>query len=754
MEAAEGTAEGDEIARLCVNKLRAMLVVEGDPNLRYVALLAFVKITNSHADLVSQHQDVILECIDDPDISIRTRALDLVSGMVNGNNLQPVVERLLKQLRSAGKATPVQESSNDRSTHDGIIPMADDDEDDATITIRPKEPKSTQAPPLPDDYRALVIERTLEMCSKDTYANMNDFEWYIGVLVELVKQCPAAPSPSLSTSSQTISAGKQPNIADRIGLELLNVAVRVKAVRPEATSAAQSLLMHDTREELFPTSASGGQGVLASAAFIAGEYADLLSNPDVLITSLTHPSSHQLPASVLTSYLQAIPKVFVRLTKDLQTWDQPTQSNIALITARITHFFEPLTLHPNLEVQERAVEYLDLLRLASEAAANHQAGPDAEVPLLLNQAIPTLFSGAELNPVAPAAIHKVPKPETLDLDVPINSSLSMILSQADYDSEYADDDNEVYRLYHEKPSAITTDYQRPAAELLEAPDHSRSSSYQDTSSGEVDTDVLERKKAERRERYKDDPYYIDSERASGASTPMHSILRNANGQELNVDDIPVMELKLDSRDVASDPERARAAKPIRKPKRHFEIAADETLDGDELSTSLPSNVTKPGNTRVKKSLLQLDSSGLSSLSLDENASGRAGTQLEFERRQADEEEMANAMKEVQRLRLEMQRQQERIEQHDAPEDGTFVKRKKKKKARVGLLDDGPTGEPMDDEGATAIKKKKKKKKKAEEGEPLPEEEQPVDAIEEATGPAKVKRKKKRQVVFDENTAVG
>jgi AP-3 complex subunit delta len=28
----EGTTEGEEIARLCVGKLRSMLVVEGDPN--------------------------------------------------------------------------------------------------------------------------------------------------------------------------------------------------------------------------------------------------------------------------------------------------------------------------------------------------------------------------------------------------------------------------------------------------------------------------------------------------------------------------------------------------------------------------------------------------------------------------------------------------------------------------------------------------------------------------------------------------
>lgn len=32
LEGVEGTAEGEDLARLCVGKLRGMLVVEGDPN--------------------------------------------------------------------------------------------------------------------------------------------------------------------------------------------------------------------------------------------------------------------------------------------------------------------------------------------------------------------------------------------------------------------------------------------------------------------------------------------------------------------------------------------------------------------------------------------------------------------------------------------------------------------------------------------------------------------------------------------------
>jgi AP-3 complex subunit delta-1 len=454
MEVAGGTTEGDEVARLCVSKLRAMLVVQGDPNLRYVALLSFAKITASHADLVADHQDVILECIDDADISIRTRALDLVVDMVNASNLQMVVERLLKQLKTAGKASPVNELENDRAAHEGVIPMADDDDEGTTMSIKKNDNKSDQPPPLPEDYRQSVIERILEMCSRQSYANMDDFEWYIAVLVELVKQCPSTTAGG-NTGTQGLP---KLTMADAIGDELRNVAVRVKGVRPEAAAAAQSLLLLDNREENFAQATESAQNVLAAAAFIAGEYSAMLPDPAAVLASLVHSSSIQLPTHALASYIQAIPKVFATLTSDEQIpWTESRRAEIVLLVARITHFLEPLNLHPNLEIQERAVEYLDLMRLASEAiTAQHvdSNGSHAEPPLLLTQAIPSLFTGMDLNPVAPDAVRNVAAPEGLDLDALINSSLQMILQQADYDTEYDSGEDEVRRFYYEKPSMV------------------------------------------------------------------------------------------------------------------------------------------------------------------------------------------------------------------------------------------------------------------------------------------------------------
>ena len=49
---------------------------------KYIALLALVKIVPSHPYLVAEYQDMILASVNDQDISIRMRALDLISAMV------------------------------------------------------------------------------------------------------------------------------------------------------------------------------------------------------------------------------------------------------------------------------------------------------------------------------------------------------------------------------------------------------------------------------------------------------------------------------------------------------------------------------------------------------------------------------------------------------------------------------------------------------------------------------------------------
>lgn len=739
--------------------------------MKYVALLAFTKIVGSHPQLVALHQDVIVECIDDPDISIRTRALELVTGMVDPNNLVSIVERLLRQLREAREPDQAYEPENDRGLHGGVDPSGEMDDEQAGASLRKNRESSNEVPPLPEDYRISVIERILEMCSRDTYTNISDFDWYIGVLVDLVRHCPAKSAED----KEDVASG----VADTIGSELRNVAVRVKSVRPEAVAAAQSLVLFERRQDLFPASGTGALAVLESAAWIAGEYPDLLPDPQAVLTSLTHSSSTTLPAGVLTIYVQAVPKVFVRLTSSQRhSWTGTRKSQTALLMARIIHFLEPLIQHPNLEVQERAVEYLEVMRVTSEAASAHPTETDegfVDAPLLITQAIPSLFMGMELNPVAAGALAKVPLTEGLDLDTPLNSNLQALLQRADYDDDEAfTDDDQATRFYLDRPTPLSA---QPvaAAQLLEPPKTSHSYQQDDRT---LSADALAKKKAERAARYKDDPFYIDSEKTSGTSTPLHNILKSSNGEELDIDAIPIMDLHLDN--LATEqavPSRSKASKvSSKKSKRRVEIAAEETIPDDPATGAVPLSSTPPLSLlpslqqRTKKSLLEVDSSGLARLSLslqDDTSNLHANghvSQLEMERRRAEEEEMERAMKEVERVRLEMQRERERVvESGGSGADGAGVRvvRKKARKTSKKVLGETGGNGMVEDEGETGaqgiegdgvVEKKKKKKtkvRKDEEAVEVAEDKEEEMAAATASTAVKAKKKKKRRVVFDD-----
>jgi AP-3 complex subunit delta-1 len=704
----------------------------------------------SHPYLVSQQQDVILECIDDPDISIRMRALDLVVGMVNADNLTAIVGRLMRQLRNAPIASPANDSSNDRVRMTEIVPYADDDSD-AEEDLRRHEQQSDQPPPLPEDYRISVIRRILEMCSRDTYNNITDFDWYIDVLVQLVRVSPSTKHASATEEKEDTERSDE--IGGGIGRELQNVAVRVKSVRSEAVDAAQNLVLVDRREQMFPASGNGGQGVLEYAAWLVGEYANYLTRPEPVITSLLHSTSVQLPAKTLAVYLQAIPKVFSNMAgNDQISWTPERKTLLSLLMARIIHFLEPLSTHPSIEVQERAVEYLELMRLAAEAASGTPTGTDngdfTDPPLLLTQAIPALFSGGELTPVAPGAQRKVTIPDDLDLDTPINPNLQFLLSQAELEG-FETDEDDVYAAYSE-PVAAYTDTPTivaPAAERLDAP-HKEATSYQNAVEEEyLDPDIIARRKAERRERHKDDPFYIDpdADRGSGAVTPLSRIVRDGNQEnnDLDIDSIPIMELNLERADSSDRLPRSRSP---RKPVRRVEIMGDENL-GPAADDSSRGDIVQPRPSRAKKSLLEVDSSGLGSLSLidDDGTSNRKLTQLEIERREQEEAEMKKALQEVERLRLEMQRASERLH----VKEEVAVKKKKKKVRKVDVEGDDPMATPPavlegEEPSAAPVKKKKKKKVKAE------GDAEEGAAGEEATDDkVKKKKKKRRTVVLDE-----
>ena len=81
---------------------------------------------------------LILRCLCDDDVTIRSRALELLTGMVTKKNLQELVDQLMQHVRLSEGA-----------------------------------------------YRDELISKIVFMCSRDKYSYIADFKWYINILVSM-----------------------------------------------------------------------------------------------------------------------------------------------------------------------------------------------------------------------------------------------------------------------------------------------------------------------------------------------------------------------------------------------------------------------------------------------------------------------------------------------------------------------------------------------------------------------------------------
>ena len=206
---------------------------------------------------MASHRAVIFASVDDFDISIRMRALDLISAMVRpeqtiyqnlslnqyqvtADSAQYVVQQLLSHLvkPDANEVPPSAANSLARNMEQNF-----------------SEGEAAAAPPPPvltPAYRLEVANRVLDMCSRDLYANVYDFEWYLSVLVDLVYVADV-------------------DVGARIRDQLVDVAVRVKDTRKYAVKLMIKLL-DDVQFLSKAKEKKQCLDVLWAAAFLCGEY--------------------------------------------------------------------------------------------------------------------------------------------------------------------------------------------------------------------------------------------------------------------------------------------------------------------------------------------------------------------------------------------------------------------------------------------------------------------------------------------------
>ncbi|RCK57718.1 AP-3 complex subunit delta [Candida viswanathii] len=361
-----------ETAKLCVNQLMNFFKTR-DSNLKFVGLIALINILKIFPVFMSDVEGVsavVLDCLNDEDLIIKRKALEVSNYLVDEDNITDVVKTMLLQLVPS----------------DTIID---------------------------DSLKVEVTLKILQIASQDNYANIPNFRWYVAVLNDIVNLTllPVAASGSTGTISPAVAN----EIAVALGNEFKNLATKVPSIRAYLLKKVVIELVQDLR--IMDSSSL----ILRDAYWILGEYVDELKSisqgddddekeddeeagsvqdldeklktfntlvnhkidEELGLTVNSHfPISAQLVTlpyeSVITVLIQALVKLYNGIAIDYVRHFSANEqlpvvkyNELCYHLYRLIGFLSNFESHHNYEVQERALSWLEFLKLVLEAMTDN-----------------------------------------------------------------------------------------------------------------------------------------------------------------------------------------------------------------------------------------------------------------------------------------------------------------------------------------------------------------------------------------------
>eukprot|EP00178_Gracilaria_changii_P010317 TRINITY_DN2_c0_g2_i3.p1 TRINITY_DN2_c0_g2~~TRINITY_DN2_c0_g2_i3.p1 ORF type:complete len:862 (-),score=128.36 TRINITY_DN2_c0_g2_i3:2011-4596(-) len=441
-----------EAVALCAERLGEFMN-DRDQNLKYLGLQSMRRLIQEHPQVAVEHRDNIIDCLDDEDIGIRMRALELVSEFISKRTLRDVSRIILRKLRNA--------------CADGFPLSAHPQVDNKSSIDGPESPSLSSSVDYEAPYRSALAKELLRAgefrrssdATKRGYEMLttgDDFAWYMNVILGGLAEISMLPQ----------------DVREIIADQLVEITSRVEAIRPvslkvvlsllelragytdtnaadscpstDQTSAEDSDTKEKGEEEQHPSEVNNkpentrnplsGKPVLSAnlagnAAWIAGEYCELVED---------HAKACKILTSFPRKYLDAPAQVRV-LTACVKIYCTCPDESAENLRALVSNYAKTLVGSQFAEVQERACFFDSLL---------------SEVESTDRKSMASLFE-AKLIPVDHRAQSRVPISPDLDLDTPLLDTgadtlyayLLKTIGSTDEEVDLGEDDGDLFKEF-------------------------------------------------------------------------------------------------------------------------------------------------------------------------------------------------------------------------------------------------------------------------------------------------------------------